>query len=77
MVSYALLISFVLAQVALVLSFIPLKTTIYSLFITASYYSLSGLMYHYVDEKLFKQTIREYVFVIAFVCVIVLLTIRW
>lgn len=77
MVILAGLVGFLMAQIAAVLSFIPLKTTIFALFMTASYYSMTGLLYHYVDEKLFKQTIREYVFVIAFVCVIVLLTIQW
>jgi hypothetical protein len=76
-VQLAALIAFLMMQAAVVLSFIPLKSTIYALCITATYYSVAGLMYHYVDDKLFKQTVREYVFVIAFVCVIALLTLQW
>lgn len=74
---YAFIISFVIAQAVTVLSFVPLKTIIMALFITGIFYSLGGLFYHYLDEKLFKQTIREYCMVIFFIAVIVLLTIQW
>lgn len=74
---YASLITLLLAELALFVSFLPLRSTIISLLITASYYSIGGLMYHYMDEKLFKQTIREYSFVMIFVVGIVLLTIQW
>ncbi len=74
---YAFLISLLLSQLASLISFVPVKSTIFALLITASYYSLSGLLYHYADQKLFKQTVREYVFVAGFVCVIVFLSIQW
>lgn len=76
-VVYAGVLALIMGQVALFLSFLPLRSTIFSLFMTAAYYSLSGLLYHYLDEKLFRQTIREYSFVMIFVTIIVLLTIQW
>lgn len=74
---YALLIGIFVMQASFVLSFIPLKLTIISLFVTAAYYSLTGLLYHYMEQKLFTQTVREYLLVISFVSVIVLLSIQW
>lgn len=74
---YALLIALLLMELSLLISFLPMRSTIVSLLLTASYYSVGGLMYHYMDEKLFKQTIREYSFVVIFVVGIVLLTIQW
>ncbi|MFW5703483.1 MAG: hypothetical protein ACOCXQ_01490 [Patescibacteria group bacterium] len=74
MLFYAAIIGFFIAQASIILSFVPLKSTIFALFITSCYYSIAGLMYHYIDEKLFKQTIREYTFVVIFVSIIVLLT---
>jgi hypothetical protein len=71
------ILTFLIVQIAVAFSFIPLRSTIYSLLITASYYSLGGLFYHYLDNKLFKTTIREYVFVSMFVLIIVILTIPW
>jgi hypothetical protein len=58
-------------------SFISLKPAIFAIFVTACYYGLTGLLYHYLDQKLFKQVIREYLFVFGFVGCIVLLSMPW
>lgn len=76
-IHYSFLISILIAQIGIVLSFIPLQPSIYSLFLSACYYSFSGLIYHYLDERLFKQTVREYLFVLCFVVAIMLLSIQW
>lgn len=75
--TYSTLISLVISQLAIALSFMPVKSTIMALFLTACYYSLSGLFYNYLDEKLFRQTVREYIFVLGFVSVILLLSMQW
>ena len=71
---YAALISIIVAQIALIVSFLPLKASLSALVVTASYYSLSGLINSYLDNRLFKQTIREYLFVWCFVIAIAILT---
>ncbi len=76
-VLYAFLVGLVLLQLAVVLSFIPIKSTIAALFLIASYYSLTGLIYSYIDQRLFIETIREYVIVLIFVFLITLLSISW
>jgi len=73
---YAVLTSLVLAELMVVFSFTAVRSTILSLFIAASYYSLSALIYNYMDQRLFKETIREYLFVWGFVFVIMILSIR-
>lgn len=73
----ALLIAIFLAEAALVFSFVPFTTSIFALVLTAVYYSLSGLVYAQVDQRLFKETIREYVGVLIFVFIIAILTLRW
>ncbi len=73
----ALILTFLIAQIIIVFSFVPIRSTIFALIVTASYYTLGGLFYHYLDNKLFKTTIREYVIVSIFVLVVVLLTIPW
>lgn len=75
-VSYALLSALVLAQLTVIFSFVAIRGTILALFLAASYYSLGGLIYSYLDQRLFKETIREYLFVWFFVFFIVLLSIR-
>ncbi|MCX7956223.1 MAG: hypothetical protein N2593_03940 [Patescibacteria group bacterium] len=74
---FAFLISLIIAQLSALLSFIPLRSTSIALFLTATFYSLSGIIYNYLDKKLFKETIREYVFVWIFVLIITFFSISW
>ncbi|MEK7070955.1 MAG: hypothetical protein AAB966_04050 [Patescibacteria group bacterium] len=74
---FASLISLVMFQIATLISFIPLKTTISSLFLTSSYYSFAGLTTAYLDSRLFKNTIREFIIVFLFVIGIAFLTLSW
>lgn len=74
---YAFLTAFVLAQIVLVLSFVPFKPSIMALVVTASYYSISGLVTAFIDTRLFKQTVREYLILLGIVVAIALLTINW
>ncbi len=76
-VGYAMLLAFVLVELSIIISFLPLRIPIYALFLTASYYSLSGLIYHYIDQRLFKETIREYLVVLGFVGIIIILSLSW
>lgn len=76
-VRYSLLIALLIAESGVIFSFMPLKTSVLALFLTTIYYSIAGIIYHHIDQKLFKQTIREYLFVISFVSIIVLLSIQW
>ena len=70
-------IALIISQFALIASFIPLKNTIYALLLTSGYYSISGLIYSYLDQRLFKETIREYLSVLGFVILITYLSISW
>lgn len=76
-INYSLFMTILLTELSLVISFIPLRSTLAALFLTASYYSLGGVIYNYIDQKLFKETIREYIFVWIFVLIITLLSISW
>jgi hypothetical protein len=76
-VQYALIIGGFITQCSIVLSFAPIRSSILALFLTACFYSFTGLVYHYIDERLFKQTIREYLVVLGVVSAIVLLSIQW
>lgn len=70
-------ISFIVSEFALFLSFVPLRTNIFALLLTTGLYSLLGLNQAYLEEKLFKERIREFVFVFFFVFFIALLSARW
>jgi len=75
---YTILLCLIMAEIGCMLSFYTLEIPVFALVITASYYGLAGLTYAYLDQRLFKETIREYLFVIIFVYLVAFLTsIRW
>lgn len=73
-VKYGMLLAVILAQGAVLLSFSSFEVPITALILTASYYSLAGLAYAHLDQRFFKETIREYIFVLIFVFAIALVT---
>jgi len=74
---FVLLISVMFFEAAVILSFVPLDVSIFALFLTALYYCLVGLIFNFLDQRLFKETIREYLIVLGFVLIITLLSISW
>ena len=76
-VIHALFIALALAEITLVGSFVPVKSTIFALFLASSYYSLTGFVYNYLDQRLFKETLREFISVWIVVVFITLLALRW
>lgn len=74
---YSLFMAIFISEICLLVSFVPMKIPVYSLFITACYYSVTGMISHHIDQKLFKETIREYATVWIFVLVITLLSLSW
>lgn len=73
----AFVVAVLMAEVATVFSFIPLKPTIFALILGAIYYSIGGLLSKHLDDSLFKETVREYIVVLGFTTLIALLTISW
>lgn len=76
-IHFGLLVGLILWQIGLAISFIPLQSSIMALFISTVYYGVGGLIYLHLDSRLFKETIREYVFVLIFIAIIVFFTISW
>lgn len=74
MLVYAAFIAAIIGEFALVISFVPFKPSIAALLLTSAYYTIAGLTTAHVDGRLFKNTIREYVIVLAFVIIVSLLT---
>ncbi|PIP63190.1 hypothetical protein CO165_03010 [Candidatus Roizmanbacteria bacterium CG_4_9_14_3_um_filter_33_18] len=75
--AYSLFTGLLMVETCLLVSFLPLRTAVYALFLTATYYSVTGIIHHHIDEKLFTETIREYASVWAFVLIITLLSLSW
>ncbi|OGK17767.1 hypothetical protein A2866_02210 [Candidatus Roizmanbacteria bacterium RIFCSPHIGHO2_01_FULL_39_8] len=74
---FSFFIALILGELALIGSFVPVKPAILSLFLTSSYYCISGLIYSFLDQRLFKETIREYIAVWIVVFILSVLSISW
>jgi hypothetical protein len=59
----ALMFSVILGEIALIISFWPLGATKSSLYLVSLFYVFGGLAQQFCQEKLFKNTIREFVWV--------------
>lgn len=70
-------LSVVMAELAMVFSFWPIRITIEALFLTTVFYSLVGMMQQYLLERLFSKTVREFLIVLILVFILVLITTRW
>ncbi|PWU23094.1 hypothetical protein C5B42_04180 [Candidatus Cerribacteria bacterium 'Amazon FNV 2010 28 9'] len=72
-----LMFSFIIAQCALAISFLPVGLWSVSLFLTALLYVGFGLIQHYIEGRLFRRTTQEYLMLAVFVTISFLLLIHW
>jgi hypothetical protein len=77
MIYLSVSVSLAMSELIWVLSFWPANVTIEALFLTTCFYSFLGMAQQYLQEKLYKKTIIEFVSVIAIVFVILLFTTHW
>lgn len=75
--SYAFIISAVIAEAGMVLSFMPTNQSIYALVLTCLFYSLTGTFHIYLQNALFKERAREFIFVALFAMCALFLTLKW
>lgn len=75
--NFSAVLSLVIAELALMISFWPVTVTIGSLFLTIILYVFLGLTQASLQGRLFQRTIREYVTVGVIVFIAVFLSARW
>jgi hypothetical protein len=71
------LTALIMGEVAMVFSFIPLTSNILALILTSVFYSIGGLFQAHIEERLFKERIQEFIFVLIFILIMSLFTINW
>ncbi|KKR31989.1 MAG: hypothetical protein UT63_C0055G0007 [Candidatus Gottesmanbacteria bacterium GW2011_GWC2_39_8] len=77
LILYSVFISLGVGEMAAVLSFWPAKTTIASLFITAMFYTMVGVIQYLFQGRLFKGTTKEFLIVLFFIIIMVFMTTSW
>ena len=76
-IKYGIFVSVIISEVSLAFSFIPISIAVFALFLTSLLYSLLGICQAHIQQKLYRERIREYLFVLGFVLIIVILSINW
>lgn len=74
---FATILSVLLSFAILMLSFVPVKTSIYAVYTVAIAYVLIGVTQEIVQNTAFKEHIRTYIIIISIMSVLVLLTASW
>lgn len=74
---YALLTALAVGEVGILLSLMPIQTSIFALTVSVAYYCTAGLAHLYIDERLFKHSLREYTIILVVIGIIVLLSLAW
>lgn len=70
-------VALLIAEMGVLLSFIPVNQSVFALILTSLYYGVCGLFQVFLQGSFFKERIREYLFVLVFVLVIFVLTVQW
>lgn len=76
-VKYAALISLILGEAGLVLSFMPMNQSIFALTLTSLLYGFTGLFSTHIQGALYHHKIREYIVVFGFILIVLILTLQW
>lgn len=71
------IITLCLFELASVLWFWPTTPTMVALFLTASFYTLTGLSHMWFDKRLFQTVFWEYAWVVGFACILLVWFTSW
>ncbi len=73
----SLVITLVITELVIILSFWPIQLIQEAVLVTAVLYTLVGMTQQYLVERLFTKTIREFVLVLVVVFLLVVFTTKW
>lgn len=74
---YTLLVCWGIGSLSAAISFWPLSSSAYALFIAAAYYCLISIVQLFLVERLFRTMIREYILVFLFTFLLMIFVGKW
>lgn len=77
LVIYSLVVAGGIGQLGIALSFWPVNLSTAALLISAAYYASVGTVQLFLQEKLFRNTIREYIYAFILTLIVTFLATRW
>lgn len=66
-----------IGEIAWALSFWPLPSSVFALFLTALFYILVGISQYFLSERLFGTTVKEFTIVASIVFLLIVVTTSW
>lgn len=76
-IQFSLMLSLILVELAVVLSFFPFQVWHMALFVMSTMYIGLGIFHSYLKERLFVNTLQEYSMVAGFVALVFILLFPW
>lgn len=76
-IKFAFFISLIVGEIGLFFSFMPINPPVFALVGMSVFYCLCGIFQAFVGDRLFRDRIREYVFVFSFILILVFLSLKW
>lgn len=73
----AVILSLVIGEIALMLNFWPANPTVAALFLSGNFYTFVGLYQAWLERRLFKNTLWEYILVSIIVFLVLLRWTKW
>ena len=67
----------ILGEIAWVLSFWPLPSVVFALFLGVIFYILVGISQYFLSERLFGTTVKEFIIVSSIVFLLIIFTTNW
>lgn len=74
---FSAVIALLIAQIAAMLSFWPVLPTVAALFLAGNFYTFVGLSQHWLERRLFRGVLWEYIWVIVVVFLVLIFTTSW
>lgn len=74
---FSSMLAFVIGQLALILTFWPAHPTVAALFLSGNFYTLVGLSQAWLERRLFKNTLWEFVGVAIIVLLVLVVFTKW
>lgn len=74
---FSSMLAFIIAQMALILSFWPAHPTVVALFLSGNLYTFVGLSQAWLERRFFKNTLWEFVGVAIIVLLVLLVFTKW
>lgn len=74
---HTFVLSFVLTEIGALVTFWPVSVTFAAIFLAGNFYTFVGLSQHWMENRLFKRVLWEFVWVASVLFIILFFTARW